>query len=224
MQAFNRFDGLESVIPGALSQGLSGLALSHSDIGGYLGFDQLGGLIRVIRDEELLIRWMELSAFLDSVFRSHEGVIPRVSPQITSSNSTIRYFARFATIFKALHPYRRLLMQDVESKGWPLARHPLLHFQSDRKLDVITTQAMLGDELMLCAVTKPGAKSTDCYLPAGSGVWTNFFDPTSTHDSGPDGLSFKCDAPLGKPCALIRQGAANVLAARATLAAQGFEF
>lgn len=224
MQAFNRFDGLETVIPGTVSMGLSGFAFSHSDVGGYVGFSQVGGAIQLVRTKELLIRWMELSAFMDTMFRSHEGIVPRISPQITSDTETMVQFARFARVFKALQPYRQTLITEAATKGYPVARHPLLHFQNDRNLDLLRKQVMLGSELMLCAVTSPGASNTDCYLPAGSGIWTSFFDPTFTKDSTTNGLWFSCPAPLGKPCALVRQGAVSVPLARAALVLEGFSF
>ena len=224
MQAFNRFDGLETVIPATASMGLSGFSLSHSDIGGYLAFSQLGGVIQLHRSVELLLRWMEQSAFMDVMFRTHEGILPAISPQVTSDNSTIKQFARFANIFKALHPYRKTLMAEASAKGYPVARHPLLHYPNDPNLELLRKQVMLGSELMLCAVTRPGASSTECYLPAGSGIWTSFFDQTFTKDATGDGLMFDCPAPLGRPCALVKQGAVFVPAARANLASQGFEF
>ena len=59
-------DGLPSVITAALSLGLSGHGLSHSDLGGYTT------LYGMRRTKELLLRWIELAAF-SPLMRSHEG-------------------------------------------------------------------------------------------------------------------------------------------------------
>lgn len=223
MQHFNKYDGLETVIPATASQGLSGFALSHTDVGGYLGFSVAGGSIQVVRTKEVLWRWMEMNAFIDAMFRSHEGNLPRSSFQVTQDVETMRQFGRFATIFKALHPYRRTLMMQAESKGYPIARHPMLHY-SDPALQTMQDQIMLGEELMFCPATRYGITSVSCYLPAGSGVWVEFFDSTKTHDAGTAGTTINCPAPLGRPCALFKQGAVNIIAARATLETQGFVF
>jgi hypothetical protein len=53
----------------ALSLGLSGFGLSHSDIGGYT---TLNGILT--RSEELLLRWAEYSVFTP-LMRTHEGAI-----------------------------------------------------------------------------------------------------------------------------------------------------
>lgn len=59
-------DGLRSVITGALSSGLVGHAITHSDIGGYTVETGLGNAssgLFYVRTPELLKRWTELSAF-----------------------------------------------------------------------------------------------------------------------------------------------------------------
>ena len=57
-------DGLRSVLTGALSSGLVGHAVTHSDIGGYtVESDLPGSEMYYVRTPELLKRWSELSAF-----------------------------------------------------------------------------------------------------------------------------------------------------------------
>lgn len=55
-------DGLRSVITGALSSGLTGHAITHSDIGGYT-VESISPDMTYLRTPELLKRWSELSAF-----------------------------------------------------------------------------------------------------------------------------------------------------------------
>jgi len=57
---------------GMLSSGLSGWSLGHSDLGGYTAMINVtieGQVYTYKRDKELLLRWMEMSAFSDAVFR-----------------------------------------------------------------------------------------------------------------------------------------------------------
>jgi alpha-glucosidase len=73
LATFDTADGLMSALTGVLTGGISGFSLSHSDVGGYTMVNKAGGLIKYVRGKEVLTRWMELSAFSDAVFRSHEG-------------------------------------------------------------------------------------------------------------------------------------------------------
>lgn len=69
MVSWQANDGIKSAVVGLLSSGISGYALNHSDIGGYCAVNM--PLIKYHRSEELLLRWMEFSAFT-TVFRTHE--------------------------------------------------------------------------------------------------------------------------------------------------------
>lgn len=69
MVSWQANDGIKSAVVGLLSSGLSGYAFNHSDIGGYCAINL--PLIKYQRSQELLMRWMELSAFT-VVFRTHE--------------------------------------------------------------------------------------------------------------------------------------------------------
>ena len=64
---WTKSDGLPSSIVSALSLAVSGMGLTHSDIGGYTG----SGLFGLVRSKELLLRWAEYSMFTP-VMRTHE--------------------------------------------------------------------------------------------------------------------------------------------------------
>ena len=72
------------------------MSLSHSDIGGYTEVDILN-IVKVLRTEELLQRWVEMEAFSGAMFRTHPGLKPKTSAQIDSSNFTLAHFAFFLT-------------------------------------------------------------------------------------------------------------------------------
>lgn len=56
-------DGIRSAITGALSSGLVGHSITHSDIGGYNVELDLGDDMYYVRTPELLQRWSEMAAF-----------------------------------------------------------------------------------------------------------------------------------------------------------------
>lgn len=82
LPTFDRYDGLHSALIGLLNGGMSGFALGHSDIGGYTSLNDTANLNFYRRDEQILIRWMEMSAFSDALFRSHPSNNPDFNAQI----------------------------------------------------------------------------------------------------------------------------------------------
>lgn len=79
LPTFDRYDGLHSALIGLLNGGMSGFALGHSDIGGYTSLNDTANLMYVRRDEQILIRWMEMSAFSDAIFRTHPSNNPALN-------------------------------------------------------------------------------------------------------------------------------------------------
>ena len=110
---YDAFDGLNSAFLGMVSGGLSGHALSHSDIGGYTMIKECIKLpgrpapvcFEYVRTPELLRRWAEASAFSDVVFRTHPGNLPATSAQIYDDDDALAAFAAFAKVHAAMWPY-----------------------------------------------------------------------------------------------------------------------
>ncbi len=186
MPTWDDRDGMASALAGTLSSGLSGFALTHADLGGYTGVDlrlpYLGwAVMRHVRGRELLVRWQEMGAFAGAVYRSHEGLLPDAFHQPWSDQATLNHFSRFSRLFVALRPYRRSLMAAAAERGWPLARHPVLHYPRDSTLlaDGQPTTAhgggsaqrirqfMLGPDLMVVPVLAPGEGTVRGYFPCG---------------------------------------------------------
>ena len=63
-------DGLASTLTAALSMGMSGVALTHYDIGGFTTFASYNPPL--VRTEQLLLRSAEMAVFTP-MFRTHEG-------------------------------------------------------------------------------------------------------------------------------------------------------
>lgn len=116
-------DGLKNVVLGALSSGLSGHTISHSDIGGYnvAMYDEPG--CTFLRTEELLSRWSELATFGAGLFRTHIGSsTTTLNFQVYDSDSSLAHFAEFASIYGALKAYRDSLIEVAITEGLPLIR------------------------------------------------------------------------------------------------------
>ena len=70
---FDEHDGLASAVTGMLSGGVSGIALNHTDIGGYTTINHF--IRNYHRSRELFLRWAEFAVFTP-FFRTHEGNRP----------------------------------------------------------------------------------------------------------------------------------------------------
>lgn len=124
MTNFGNNDGLPSAINAIITSGLSGLPITHSDIGGYTSVNK--PIIRkILRTEQLLNDWIKLEAFTP-FFRSHEGLLPDIDLQIYSTRNTIEFYHRYAKINHALIPYFAALISDYQNHGTPIIRHPIL--------------------------------------------------------------------------------------------------
>lgn len=76
LTSLDKYDGLQSALIGLLNGGMSGFSLGHSDIGGYTSLNQSQFYISYRRDEETLMRWIEMNAFSDALYRTHPSNNP----------------------------------------------------------------------------------------------------------------------------------------------------
>jgi alpha-glucosidase len=199
MVTWDKHDGLQSAITGLLSGGLSGISLNHSDIGGYTTLKR--GPLAYTRDRELLLRWMEFSAFT-ALFRSHEGNQPELNVQVYSDSITRKHFALTASWYAGLAKYRKALMEEAAATGLPLARHCIIHYPEIEEFwRMEATQFLLGEDLLVVPVTEAGADEVEVLLPRGEWehVWSG-----QAFSSGDKGKKVKVAAPMGQPGLFIR--------------------
>ena len=214
--SWDAHDGMKSALCGMLSGGLSGLALSHSDIGGYTATPGNS------RSVELLKRWMELSSLADSVFRTHQGNRPFHNAQIWDSDDVLDHLRWFTKLHVILGKYRGSLMEETEKRGLPVTRPMVLHYASDVIASALATQFLIGRDLLAVPVMDRGTNKVHAYLPPGDvwlDVWTTQRAPAQGHWFGGDisllppgtepghGAWVTVDAPVGWPAVFIRIGA-----------------
>lgn len=211
---WDHYDGLKSAMIGLLNGGMSGLAINHSDIGGYtsLAFQGIG----LKRSEELLLRWIEVNAFT-AMFRTHEGLAPDTSAQVYDNAVTLEQFAYFARVFSALADYRKQLFIEAEEKGYPVVRHPVLHYENDVYFKSMThnnIHFLLGKDILVAPVLDSARQTVEVHLPEGD--WVSFWDKNHKVVAGEDGETFIASAPIGKPAVYYRADAFVVAEAAAS--------
>ena len=164
---FTIHDGLASVICGALSAGMMGCGLTHSDIGGYTSlFDNT-------RTKELLLRWAEMAMFTPFM-RTHEGNRPDTNFQYYDDEDTMERLARLVDVYTMLAPYTKTLVEENADSGHPVQRPLFMHYESDEKAYDIQYEYLFGRDMLIAPVYEQDKHEWDVYLPQDEWVhlWT----------------------------------------------------
>jgi alpha-glucosidase len=190
-------DGLGSAITAILSSGLSGLAVNHSDVGGYTAL-KFPLFKNYLRDKEILYRWIEFEAFTP-IYRTHEGLLPDDMVQYYTDDETQMFFTRFGKIHKELEPYFKNLIKEASETGVPVIRHPWLVCPEDTNCLETEYQFFVGDDLLVIPITGRGQTKVKGYFPEGT--WTHYFHGTEFEG----GRWHEVYAPVGSPAVFRRK-------------------
>jgi len=198
LTSWSQYDGIKGALIGLLSSGLSGISLNHGDIGGYISTNAPGfpfnlPLVGYARTTELLKRWIEMYAFT-AMFRTHEGNQPTRHVQIDENEETLKHFAFFSRVYKALAPYRRLLFREAAESGMPVVRHPWLVYPDDSVSLGLRWQFFMGDDVLVAPVLDPDTSLVSVYFPKGT--WVRLSQGEVVHS---EGEWREVTAPLGNP-------------------------
>ncbi|MGL5956357.1 MAG: alpha-glucosidase [Brevinema sp.] len=189
---FTKDDGLATVIPAALSSGVSGFAFHHSDLGGYTS------LFGNVRSVELNLRWAEFCAFT-GMMRSHETNRPNDNIQIYDSSYQMTFLGKMVRIFKALTEYRLPYIQEAANKGYPLMRPLFFEYPQDQEAYQQDYEYLLGSDILVAPVWKEDTNTWDVYLPKDT--WVHLW--TGKEFTGNNTITV--DAPLGHPPIFIKK-------------------
>ncbi|MGL5253613.1 MAG: TIM-barrel domain-containing protein [Brevinema sp.] len=159
-----RWDTLQNNIATVLNMGLSGVAHSGCDIGGFQGPHP---------EEELLVRWVQTGIFF-----------PRFSIHSCNNDNTVTepwmYKKSTPLIREAIRlrysllPYFYSLMREAHDLGTPIIRPLCYEFPNDEKALRQRYQFMLGTSLLVAPVVHSGVKEISIYLPSGS-YWYDYY-------------------------------------------------
>ena len=188
---FTIHDGLATVICAALSAGMSGCGLTHSDIGGYTS------LFGNTRTKEVFLRWAEMAAFTP-VMRTHEGNRPEENFQYYDDEDCMERLARLVDIYTMLAPYMKTLVAENAKRGIPVQRPLFLHNEDDEACYNIQYEYLLGEDVLVAPVYLAEKESWEVYLPEGQWIhfWTGEEYGKGTH---------QVPAPLGDTPAFYRK-------------------
>lgn len=164
---FTIHDGLASVICGALSAGIMGCGLTHSDIGGYTS------LFGNIRTKEVFLRWAEMAMFTP-VMRTHEGNRPDTNFQYYDDEDTMDCLARLTDIYTMLAPYTKEMVKINADRGIPVQRPLFMQYEQDETAYDIQYEYLFGSEMLIAPVYLAGKTEWTVYLPEDEWIhlWT----------------------------------------------------
>jgi len=187
---FSIWAHLEQSLPMVMNMGLSGLAFVGPDVGGFSGDCQ----------GELLARWTQVGAFTP-FFRNHaaKGTCDQepwvFGPEIEAvCREAIRM--RYAWL-----PYLYTAFWRASQQGEPILRPLVYDFPDDPEVLDLADQAMVGRDLMMTPVFRPGVRKRAVYLPAGE--WVDYW----SGERLAGGRHHLVDAPLERLPLFVRAGA-----------------
>ena len=171
-------------------------------MGGFTSFVQFP--LHYVRTPELLMRWIEVDAFT-SLMRGHEGNLPAKNTQLWSLPAVIGDLRRMVDLYAALAPYRSHLMQAAVRTDSPLDRPLFFNYPEDPRAYALgSREFMLGRDVLLAPVFRPGVHSLDVYLPQGD--WREIWSGRAYRLSR--GAWVHAPSPLGQPAVFSRKGTA----------------
>lgn len=221
LTTWDKYDGMTSALHGLINAGMSGVAYVHSDIGGYTALSRFG--LGYSRERELLLRWIELSAFT-AVLRTHEGNAPAANAQVYDDDGTIDQAARFSKVYAALAPYRAELAQEATSRGWPLVRHLAFHHGDDASLLEVDDEFLLGKSILvapqLAKCLNPLGCSYDRDVVLPKGVWIHLWSGRA-YGSVSTSSTVTVQAPIGQPAVFYRSDWSGIATLRQRLGSFG---
>jgi alpha-glucosidase (family GH31 glycosyl hydrolase) len=163
-------DGLQSMVPAAVSFGLSGFPYWHTEVAGYVQAD-----LTHADERELWLRWLQLASWT-TLLRDHLGDHPRSPIDVWLDDGTLAAFRAAARVHASLLPYLYSLAFEASQTGLPIMRYLPLEAPDDPRAWQEEQTYFLGPHFLVAPVTEPGVSSRTVYLPVGE--WVDYWRGT----------------------------------------------
>jgi alpha-glucosidase (family GH31 glycosyl hydrolase) len=163
-------DGLASMVPAALSFGLSGFPFWHTEVAGYVQSD-----LSHDDERELWLRWVQLASWT-SLLRDHLGDHQRSPIDVWLDDGTINAFRGAARVHASLLPYLYSLAAEASQTGVPIMRYLPMEVPDDPRAWQEEQSYFLGPHFLVAPVVEAGATTRTVYLPPGE--WVDYWRGT----------------------------------------------
>ena len=186
---WSTWEHLEMSLAELLNLGLSGVAFAGADVGGFFGHC----------GPELLVRWTQLGAFYPFMRNNSAQGTARQEPWVWGER--VEAACRRAIEWRyRLLPYLSTVVEEASRTGAPVLRPLLFQYPDDQRTHELADQALLGPDLLLAPVVRPGKTCREVYLP--DGAWYDL--RSGARHAGSDWLL--ADAPLEGDLPLFARG------------------
>jgi alpha-D-xyloside xylohydrolase len=194
-------DGLQSMVPAALSYGLSGFPYWHAEVAGYVQAD-----LTHDDERELWLRWLQLATWT-CLLRDHLGDHSRSPIDVWLDSTTLQAFRTAAQVHASLIPYLYSVAAESSRTGLPMMRYLALEVPDQPRAWEEDQSYLLGPTFLVAPVTERGATTRTLWLPPGE--WVDYW--RGTVYTG--GIDVTVPAPLDSgPPVFARAGALVPLA------------
>ncbi|MFL5727821.1 MAG: glycoside hydrolase family 31 protein [Chloroflexota bacterium] len=150
------WEHLEMSLTQLLNLGLSGVPVAGADIGGF--FESC--------PPELLVRWTQLGAFYPFARNNSAEGTARQEPWAWGEPTTSRCRRAIELRYRLL-PYLYTVAVEAVETGRPILRPMLFHYPADEIVSRVEDQALVGRDLLIAPVLRPGRLTREVRLPAG---------------------------------------------------------
>jgi alpha-glucosidase len=150
------WEHLEMSLGQVLNLGLSGVAIAGADIGGFFGDCS----------PELLVRWMQLGAFYPFMRNNSAQDTTHQEPWVWGEPTTSRCRRAIELRYRLL-PYLYTVVREAAERGWPVLRPVWFEAPHDPGSQGVEDEALVGRDLLVAPVLRPGKSARDVYLPPG---------------------------------------------------------
>jgi alpha-glucosidase (family GH31 glycosyl hydrolase) len=163
-------DGLKSMVPAALSFGLSGFPYWHAEVAGYVQAD-----LSHDQERELWLRWLQLATWT-CLLRDHLGDHQRAPIDAWLDDGTLNAFRVAARAHASLQPYLYSLATEASQTGVPMMRYLPMEAPDDARAWQEEQSFFLGPNFLVAPVVEAGATTRTVYLPPGE--WVDYWRGT----------------------------------------------
>lgn len=188
------WDHLALTIPMVANLGMSGIAVTGPDTGGFSGGPSA----------ELFARWIELGAF--TPFLRIHSMVGSADQEPWAFGEDVEAISRkYLELRYRLLPTIYTAAWQAAQTGRPIARALAFDYPADEQTHNLDSEYLFGDAFLVAPVLSEGGTGREVYLPEG--VWYDFW--RETQHAG--GQTLSVDAPLDTLPLLVRGGAVVAL-------------
>ncbi|QST00782.1 glycoside hydrolase family 31 protein [Pontibacillus sp. ALD_SL1] len=156
------WEHLQMSLPMCMNLGLSGVAFTGPDVGGF-AHDSNG---------ELLARWTQVGAFTP-YFRNHSAIGTLYQEPWQFGEEYEAIIKRYIELRYEWLPQLYSLFHEAHSKGLPVMRPLMLEYPMDAKTYALHDQFMIGDNTLIAPIMQPEVTDRAVYFPEGE--WVDYF-------------------------------------------------